>query len=519
VQWIAATKAEDKKTGHAELDDESPVAEGSRNNTLTSLLGKARQLIGMDREQLYQFGLSVNQKRCNPPLSDAEVKRIAYSVGRYDVKPSGAETVSLGGVHPAIPGTAPTTVPQTIEAPRIELIPYPHFPIWAFKGCNMYDGYIKELCDKNCRYPEMMLVPGFAILLNYLGTRVRMNGTGRVNGSFVNIIGRKGKVIKSSSVNDMFAYYQVANILETNSQALRDAEGKSVVWNAGSTEGLGLDASRINCHNMIMFFDELKTMADKASIEGSSMGGHALTMLQSGKFGNTVKNLKGSFSFDTNTYTASIIACCTDRKFSHYWGRMIAVSEGLEDRATLVFQPEKFKDFSTRVYVSPSTEVIAREEELIHKALAQNNYEFDEFEVLQNFGEKYGVRSEARAEEWALAFAVQMGLDSVSSGCIERGIALETYNCQVKKYLNIREAETREAQIQNQIIQILMQSGGSIEIRKLNKKMRPDRFGSGLWFQVYSGLIRSGQTAETGTGVTRDPKRLVLLQIPENEDD
>jgi hypothetical protein len=80
VQWIAANKAEDKKAGHAELDDESPIAKGSRNRSLTSLLGKARQVLGMDKEQLYQYGLSVNQKRCNPPLPENEVKTIAYSV-------------------------------------------------------------------------------------------------------------------------------------------------------------------------------------------------------------------------------------------------------------------------------------------------------------------------------------------------------------------------------------------------------------------------------------------------------
>jgi hypothetical protein len=156
---------------------------------------------------------------------------------------------------------------------------------------------------------------------------------------------------------------------------------------------------------------------------------------------------------------------------------------------------------------------------LIDKAIKQQGYEFEDNTALEAFAEKYGNRSEIRAEEWAVAFAIQMGIDTVDSECVERGIALETYNIQVKKYLNVRESETREAAIQNQIIQILVQNGGSIPMRDLNKRMRPDRYGTQLWFNCYSGLIKNGWTTETGTGVPGDPKRVVLLQIPERDDE
>jgi hypothetical protein len=182
-------------------------------------------------------------------------------------------------------------------------------------------------------------------------------------------------------------------------------------------------------------------------------------------------------------------------------------------------QPEQLKDVTPRVYVPPSPEAIAQEKRLIDKAVAQQGYEFEDNTALEAFAKKYGNRSEIRAEEWAVAFAVQMGRDTVDSDCIERGIALETYNIQVKKYLNVREAETREATIQNHIIQILMQNGGSVPMRELNKRMRPDRYGTALWYNCYSGLIKNGWTAEIGTGERGDPKRLVLLKVPENEDD
>jgi hypothetical protein len=408
---------------------------------------------------------------------------------------------------------------QQRELPKVDQFKYPVFPTWIFKGCSMYDGYIKPICDVNSRYPEMMFVSGMAILLNYLGTKTYITLKGRVNGAMVNIIGRKGRVMKSSSVQDMFNYFKLVGIVDDYGPGIRNAEGKSLVWTAGSTEGVGVSAQRANCKNMILYFDELKTLSDKAGIEGSSMGGHLLTMLQSGKFANETKSPKGSFQFDPQSYTASVITCCTDRMFTKYWSKLIAFSDGLEDRATHILQPEHLKDVTPRMYVAPTTEQIEREKQLLSVAVQKQSYDFDDHEALASFTRKYGNRSGNRVEEWALGFAIQMGKESIDEACVERAIALETYNDQVKRYLNVREAETKEAVVQNQVIQILMHNQGRISIRELNKRMRPDRLGTWLWGQCYTGLLNAGITAETGAGTTGDPKMLVLLQVPERDDD
>ena len=96
----------------------------------------------------------------------------------------------------------------------------------------------------------------------------------------------------------MFDYYENVGVLNHYGFSMRNAGGKSLVWTAGSTEGVGCSAMRATCRNMILFFDELKTLSDKAGIEGSSMGGHLLSMLQSGKFANETKSPKGNFHFD-----------------------------------------------------------------------------------------------------------------------------------------------------------------------------------------------------------------------------
>ena len=96
IQFWKSERIEKAKTGHTGLDDEFPIAEGSRNSALASILGKARQVLAMDKDQLYEYGLSVNRQRCSPPLSESEVRTIANSIGSYAVKDSG--TVLLGGV-------------------------------------------------------------------------------------------------------------------------------------------------------------------------------------------------------------------------------------------------------------------------------------------------------------------------------------------------------------------------------------------------------------------------------------
>jgi hypothetical protein len=94
IDWVSAN-SETKKTGDLEQNDESPIAKGSRNSSLASILGKARQALKMDGEELYEYGRSVNQKRCVPPLPDSEVRTIADSIAKYPI--AGASPIILGG--------------------------------------------------------------------------------------------------------------------------------------------------------------------------------------------------------------------------------------------------------------------------------------------------------------------------------------------------------------------------------------------------------------------------------------
>ncbi len=62
------------------------IPEGRRNDTLTSLAGTMRRR-GMGTEEIEAALLVTNSKRCDPPLAEDEVRKIALSVCRY--KPVG----------------------------------------------------------------------------------------------------------------------------------------------------------------------------------------------------------------------------------------------------------------------------------------------------------------------------------------------------------------------------------------------------------------------------------------------
>jgi hypothetical protein len=70
------------------------LVEGQRNNGLTSLAGIMRHR-GMSQESIDAALLTENQKRCDPPLDEDEVHRIAESVSRYE--PGNSRTSAPSG--------------------------------------------------------------------------------------------------------------------------------------------------------------------------------------------------------------------------------------------------------------------------------------------------------------------------------------------------------------------------------------------------------------------------------------
>jgi hypothetical protein len=411
----------------------------------------------------------------------------------------------------------PTAPAQFIAPEPAKSVPYPKFPQWVMAGTSVYEGLIRPVCEKNSRYPEFMFMPAAALILNYIALKVRVEYKNIVPSFYMVLIGQKGRVIKSSSVADVIEYLHNAGVVDDASSSTRNAEGKSMVFTVGSPEGLGIEMSRTNCKNAVLYYDELSLLTSKAGIEGSSLLPQLLIMHESKKFSNTVKGRKESFNFEPGSYCASMIACTTDKNFHKQWSKMSGDSSGMDDRTFFLYQPEILASLKPYILVNTKDAAVETRKRL-DKAVQQGVYCIEDSTQLEEKIGKIGVRGASRVEKLSLYFAVDLGRDSIDNECIERAIAICDYEMAAKKYLRTFEATSREGAIQNEIIQTLQRNQGAMPKRDLERIIHPIRYGLSLYNQCYFGLLKSEYITEYGTGVKNDPTQVILMRNIEEEE-
>lgn len=518
IDWIKTQRVEKKQLT---AEESGPIPDGQRNVTLASLAGKMRNA-GANCEEIEAYLTRVNDERCVPPLPAADISTIAASISRYPVK--GDSTIlTIGGAPLGLtPRTAygvppaPATVEQ-IEPPAIVLPPYPEFPRWVMEETSIYKGLVKPFCDVNSRYPEYMFMPAMGILLNILATRVQIKGKMLIPSLFMVLIGKRGEVIKSSSVESAIDYFHQGGMLQHAKASLSNANSNALVFEIASPEGFGLEMDRLKCKNAILYYDELSTLTNKAGIDGSTLGSRLLTLYESGKFQNVVKSKKESFSLEPNSYCVTLITCCTDKNFHTNWGKLSGRSSGLDDRFFFLFQPKILKERSPYVHVETGQAAFVTRN-LIENAVKQGVYKISNSSPFADRMD-LGNRGEIRAEKLALGFAVDLGMEEIEPECVERAIALVEYEKAVKKWLAPGEAVTKEGSIQMDIRNMLVRNGGSMDKRDLMREIHADRYGTTLWYQSFSGMQKAGQIMITGSGVKGSPEKVVLLQQPEEYDE
>jgi hypothetical protein len=491
-------------------DQTTEVVEGGRNRYLTSYLGGLRQNAKMDEQQLLSAGLLENDKVCRPPLSDHEVRTIAKSIARYEVKP--APPVIMGGKP--IGDTEPALVPAQIHS-----IPYPVFPTWVFGGIPAFDKWVKPFCKINSRYPEYMMLPLMVLILNYLSTKqVRIEYKGFPLSIYLLLVGRKGRVIKTSSAQDAMEFCQRMGILNYYSDAINNSDAKTLVFTMGSSEGLGMAMSRTNCKSAVLFYDEFSKLIAKMGIENSSFANDLSTCYESGRFANGTKSRKEGFNHDPGTYCLSLIGCTTEKRYPRLAAKLFGSVDGMDERFFVLYQPEVLREVEPMVNIPIPDDVVQETKALVDRAVEKQVYSIDDSEPLRAIS-KLGNRIEIRAEKWALAFAVLLGRDSIDEGCIERGIALAKYENQAKHYLQVGEAITREGTFQREIRLHAERAGGKIKLRDLQRLVRHDDIGTDNWRKLYGGLLSAGILSESGAGGHRWDPKIVTVLVPLMRDD
>ena len=543
IEWIIRQRtdsgAQPKKLDYS-LASADRIPRGSHDVTLTSIAGKWRSL-GMEEVAIESALIEVCEKRCDDLGSDWKqmVKKIVKSICKYPVGPDNSVYLAGRLILPPVPIESSPIQPEPIrqvpsaiqpvssdvtvgeepeDQPRFTVAGHPKFPKWIMPGTSIYTGFVKPYCDVNSRYEEFMWMPAFAMLLNYVGTKVSIYMKNIIPSVFMVIIGRRGETMKSASVQDAIQYFKFMGFADHAGPGTKTAEGKSLVWTAGSPEGLGIDVQRTNCKNIVLAYDELSMLTNKASIDSSGLVSALLGLYESAKFQNKIKSGKESYSVDPGTYCATLIACCTDKNFLPNWSKLAGDSTGLDDRFFFLFQPETFKSPTPQIAVNTMDGALETRK-IIDAAVKQGVFRITDDSPLAHKMANRDIdnREGIRVEKFALGFAIDMGKTEIDEECIERALALVKYEKDVKAYLAPFEASTIEGSIQMELITLLKKGNGTQTMRDINRIMHPERMGTSLWTRSYSGLIQLGYIKAMGSGTKNDPHRVVLMRAPEED--
>jgi RepB DNA-primase N-terminal domain len=446
-----------------------------------------------------------------------QLKTKDWKTGEQQAKEAEAQALAQATEIGKAAAIAVTEAIADLEPPlKIEDEKYPEFPKYVWAGTSIYENFVKPICEHNNRIDYFLWLSSEAMLLNFLGTKIKTQIRGynvspfRGN-IFMVIIGKRGETNKSSSVNDAMEYFKYIGCLAHSGRDAKTAEGRTLVFEAGSAEGLGVEMQKTNCTNALVFYDELEVLTNKAKIDGSTLRANLLKLYESAKFANLVKTGKEAYSLEPDSYCASLIANTTDDMFNDLWSTMSGEDTGLNDRFFFILQPKELPERRMKVgvdFLSNSSKT----RQLIDKAINKGTFEIENINnpnlrQLMLMGNRYSER----ALKWALAIAVDLGLDSVDDEATDRGCDIVRYELAVKRYLKTRQADTPQAQLQHKIKEVLRRNKGRMLTRQLKIEAHAERKGTWMWTAAFMGLKQAGDVREEGTGKKGDPLYTVLI--------
>jgi hypothetical protein len=495
----------------------SKIPRGAHDNTLTRIAGKLHWLHPDWTEPELGVELAaICEARCEGYGNDYQemCEKIAHSIGKRPVK---VDVFKQNADAQAEQIKLVQEIEQNDE-PEIEtssVVTRPVFPTWVMQGTSLWDGLVGPVEKTSDKYPELVFMPAVLMYLNYLGNKVTVKNRSFVPSLFLGIISPYGKFYKSTSCEIAQQYFRVMNLAVNHHQKLTSADGQTVIISPGSTEGLGLELSRAQARNAVIFFDELGRFIRKANIEHSTFTEDMLSFYEARWFSNVIKARKDNFTFDSSSYCFSWMWCTTDRKFPTLWSKLPGDSSGLNDRMFFLITPEEPRKARFHDQLDHfSLEGLQRTKDLISAAITRKEYEYHEDSEVDKFFDGLEAREQTLTERLALYFAVDSGHGKIRYEDIEKAKALVLYGRATLAYLAPVEAETYDGRLAKVIVREVQHSGGKIGYRDLYRKL--DGLGQGrLWGQVFKTLCDQNILTYRGEirgGPSHRPAMVYLLK-------
>jgi hypothetical protein len=174
------------------------IIEGNRNATLTSMAGVMRNR-GMGQAAIESALLAENKERCNPPLPDSEVRRIAQSVSRYTASNDAAlEDASEMFSSVVVEWSAPTHLPNAL--PHVDPFDAELLPL-ALRA------WVMDIAHRMQCPADFSAVGAIAALSSLIGARAVVQPKERddwqvVPNLWAMVVGRPG-VMKSPALSEV----------------------------------------------------------------------------------------------------------------------------------------------------------------------------------------------------------------------------------------------------------------------------------------------------------------------------
>jgi hypothetical protein len=507
LTWLGAQKITRKKIAVVEAG--TLIQHGSIHGALVSFVGTLRSK-NVPLEAAEIAAMAWVHENCAPPIDEDKVRETIHSVYKYPAGDPGASTVLFGSGASSAPEAEKPRF-DTSRLDRSETITKPKFPSWVMLETSIYRGLIEPAMRTSTKRPELIFMPLVATILNSVGTKVRIKGLNNTPLSlFLGSLAVKGW-FKSSSVELGFKYMELAGLSEMHRTGTSNANGKQLIFGAGSMEGLGINMARTRCANAILYYDELRSCISKVNIENSSFAPHLLSIYEGGRFANIIKSTRDSFAFEPGQYCASWIWCSTVKSFHENWPKIMGSNSDLIDRLFIVLGPERAdKDEAVSFFTDPDCMKGAGETRiLIDKALKQGIFDYENYEhaqamiaqgltglsVVDEDDDNQSLsmsRIVGLVQRLALFFAVDLGLDCITDDCLERAIALARYRCDVIRYIRPIEAESTLGRLQARMEHVLRSNGGVMPERLWRESLNYKRYDTEIWARAWKGKAQAG---------------------------
>lgn len=414
--------------------------------------------------------------------------------------------------------TAAMAAPQIIpELDTSEGYTRPVFPLWAIQGTSIWQGLVEPALKSSSKHAEFLAVPAIQMMLNYLSGKVKV-GLGNTNHNlFVGLISPYGEFFKSSSCALAMQYFHLMGTLFSPEKKAIAAD-RTVVMQAGSPEGFGIQAEKMGAKQAILYNDELGKFVSKAAIESSSFSSDLLTWYGAGEFGNNTSDARKAFHFPSGSYTFGWLWATTDRGFNRHWPKLAGISSGLEDRMFFVVSPEKPKP--TAPYSDPLFhDGVIRTRQLIDKAIEQKEFHFESPEWYARKVSGMDPRSMDLVQKLSLYFCVDMGDSAINDEHVDRAIALVNYRNQAARFLEPIEADDDGGRLQKEIIRELRQNRGKMRYRDLCNALDYTRMKIFQWKRIYDGLKEAGLIVEFAEQTTSGKRATRMVGLAKQEED